>query len=161
MSSIVIGCHLKCAIMPRRKILSANIAQGFSVDGQAGDSDEESSFVSKCIYVQGDDEELVGFKMQNMDIGNCGYVRSASILFSATPQIFRPYCTPGVVVDGVIATVSVVVHASFDYVICLHQHKPQWCFGHEKGEHPIAHVRHSAPTCLMLWFLIPSTSRDF
>ncbi|CAN0136813.1 unnamed protein product [Pylaiella littoralis] len=59
---------------------------GFTVDGQIGDADEEESYVDKCVFVEGNANEtttveyngesvetiLIGFVMTGVTIRNCG-----------------------------------------------------------------------------------------
>lgn len=53
-----------------------NIRQGFSIDGRISDNDEWSSYVLKCVYVQGPsasgDSLLEGFVLNDLYIRNCG-----------------------------------------------------------------------------------------
>ncbi|CAM9513141.1 unnamed protein product, partial [Ascophyllum nodosum] len=50
--------------------------QGFSVDGLTGPAGNETSYINKCVWVEGDEGVEVtpidGFEMRNMFIQNCG-----------------------------------------------------------------------------------------
>ena len=66
-SHVFFTCCLRCPLHHQ---------QGFSVDGLTGPAGNETSYINKCVWVEGDEGVEVtpidGFEMRNMFIQNCG-----------------------------------------------------------------------------------------
>lgn len=102
-----ICCNLQKSCNPRpgrldlqrdERYFLRQIVQGFTVNGQISTADEEESFVDKCIFVEGNANEtdivtyegedvetiLIGFRMEEMHVLNCGYVTVAVVAVKVT-----------------------------------------------------------------------------